>query len=142
VPSFTISIGNLRQAGPVLELQIAVTAAAEEAMERAGDPVPTPVRAIGMIDTGASVSLVRKGLLGPLGLHPVGVSRINTPGATSVACDQYEVRCVLPNNVVFEIPVLEAPLYSQHIQCLIGRDVLAQAVLIYIGYSNQFTLSF
>jgi hypothetical protein len=31
---------------------------------------------------------------------------------------------------------------GQNIQCLIGRDILQHGVLIYIGYSNQFTLSF
>ena len=32
------------------------------------------------------------------------------------------------------------PLGGQHIQCLVGRDVLAHGVLTYIGYINQFTL--
>jgi hypothetical protein len=46
------------------------------------------------------------------------------------------------NNVVGEGVVIEAPLAGQHIQGLIGRDVLAQSVLVYIGYTNQFTVSF
>jgi hypothetical protein len=46
------------------------------------------------------------------------------------------------NNVVGEAVVIEAPLAGQHIQGLIGRDVLAQSVLVYIGYTNQFTVSF
>ena len=37
---------------------------------------------------------------------------------------------------------IEAPLGGQHIECLIGRDVLKHGVLTYIGYINQFTLSF
>jgi hypothetical protein len=142
LPSFTVQVPNLRQAGPVLELQIAVGTATEEALQRAGDPVPTPVRAIGLIDTGASVSVVRRGLLSQLGMQPVGVMRINTPSSTNVTCDEYLVRFVLPNGIVLETTALEAPLQSQHIQCLIGRDVLAQTVLVYIGYSNQLTLSF
>ena len=43
---------------------------------------------------------------------------------------------------MFEGTVLEALLQGQNIQCLIGRDVLAQAVLVYIGYTNLFSLSF
>lgn len=36
----------------------------------------------------------------------------------------------------------EAPLKGQHIQCLVGRDVLQHGVFIYTGYDNSFTLSF
>ena len=55
---------------------------------------------------------------------------------------EYAVRLVFPNNVVFESTVIEAPLQGQPIQCLVGRDVLSQAVLVYIGYGNLFSLSF
>lgn len=47
-----------------------------------------------------------------------------------------------PNNMVVDGTVIEAPLQGQHIQGLIGRDILAHGVLIYTGYANQFTLSF
>ncbi|MFZ1061425.1 MAG: aspartyl protease family protein [Candidatus Rokuibacteriota bacterium] len=95
-----------------------------------------------MIDTGATSSVMRQGFAAQLGLHPVGVAYINTHSSTNVACYEYLVRLVFPNNVVAEATVLEAPLLGQHIQCLIGRYVLAHGVLVYIGYGNLFTLSF
>ena len=49
---------------------------------------------------------------------------------------------MFPNNILAETPILEAPLQGQHIQCLIGRDVLADGVFFYIGSSNLFSLSF
>ncbi|MBI3329343.1 MAG: retropepsin-like domain-containing protein, partial [Nitrospinae bacterium] len=101
-----------------------------------------PVPAVAMIDTGATSSVMRQGLAAQMGLHPVGVTYINTPSSTNVACYEYLVRLVFPNNVLVETTVLEAPLQGQHIQCLIGRDVLAHAVLVYIGYGNLFSLSF
>ncbi len=60
----------------------------------------------------------------------------------NVPCPEYLVRLAFPNNVVWEGTVLDAPLEGQHIQCLIGRDVLAQTVFVYIGYSNLFSVSF
>jgi hypothetical protein len=36
---------------------------------------------------------------------------------------------------------IEAPLQGQIIQCLIGRDLLARAVLTYIGPANTFLLN-
>ena len=95
-----------------------------------------------MIDTGATSSVIRQGLAAQLGLNPVGVTYITTPSSTNVPCHEYLVRLVFPNNVLFETTVIEALLQSQNIQCLIGRDVLAHAVLIYIGYGNLFSLSF
>lgn len=95
-----------------------------------------------MIDTGASGSVIRQGLATQLGLNPIGLTYINTPSSTNVGCYEYAVRLIFPNNVVVETPVLEAPLQGQNIQCLIGRDVLAHGVLVYIGYGNLFSLSF
>ncbi len=95
-----------------------------------------------MIDTGATSSVIQVGLAAQLGLNPVGVTYINTPSSTNVACHEYLVRLVFPNNVLVEATVLEAPLQGQHIQCLIGRDILAHGVLVYIGYGNLFSLSF
>lgn len=95
-----------------------------------------------MIDTGASGSVIQQGLPGKLGIQPVGVSYINTPSSTNVRCLEYLVRLVFPNNVVVETTIIKAPLQGQSIQCLIGRDVLAHGVLVYIGYGNLFSLSF
>ena len=95
-----------------------------------------------MIDTGATVSVVQQGLPAQLGLELVGVTYINTPSSSNVACHKYLVRLMFPNNILAETTILEAPLEGQHIQCLIGRDVLAHGVLVYVGYSNFFSLSF
>jgi hypothetical protein len=94
-----------------------------------------------MIDTGATGSVLREGLAAQLGLNPVGITYINTPSSTNVTCHECLVRLVFPNNVLFETTVLEAPLQGQHIQCLIGRDVLARGIFAYIGYGNLFSLS-
>jgi len=52
------------------------------------------------------------------------------------------VRLLFPNRVVVETTAIAAPLQGQHIQCLIGRDVLKHGVFVYIGYTDTFTLSF
>jgi len=95
-----------------------------------------------MIDTGATGSVIQEGLAAKLGLQPIGVTQISTPSSTNVDCYEYAVRFAFPNNVMAEGTVIEAPLKGQHIHGLIGRDVLQHAVLVYIGYAGQFTLSF
>lgn len=133
---------NLQAIGPIVEIRIAVPKAVEAIFVSTGQPVPSPVAMTAMIDTGASGTVIQEGVSAQLGLHPVGVVAINTPSSTGVLCAQYAVRLIFPNNVVGEAVVIEAPLAGQHIQGLVGRDVLAQSVLVYIGYTNQFTLSF
>lgn len=142
MPSFTSQVPNLQAVGPIVELRIAIGAAIEAALQKSGSPIPPPIPAVAMIDTGATGSVIRQGLAAQLGLNPVGITYINTPSSTNVACHEFLVRLVFPNNVLFETTVLEAPLQGQHIQCLIGRDVLAHAVFVYIGYGNLFSLSF
>ena len=81
-------------------------------------------------------------LIQRLGLKPVGVTFIHTPSSTNIRCLQYLARLVFPSNVVVETVVIEAPLQGQHIQCLVGRDVLRHGVFIYNGYMQDFTLGF
>lgn len=142
MPSFTAQIPNLHGIGPVVELRVAVGSAAEVALKKSNTPVPTPIIAKGMIDTGATGTVIQAGIAAQLGLNPVGVTLINTPSSQNVTCYEYNVRLVFPNNVIVECTAIEVPLRGQHIQCLIGRDVLAHGVFIYIGYTNTFSLSF
>ncbi len=104
--------------------------------------MPPLVPALAMIDTGASATVIQQGIAAKLGLNPVGVTQITTPSHANVRCYRYIVRLVFPNNVTVESTVIEAPLQGQHIRCLIGRNVLAHGVLVYIGYRNLFSLSF
>lgn len=142
MPSFTSQVPNLQAVGPVVELRAAVGSAVEAALKRAGQTAPPPVPVVGMIDTGASGSVLQNGIAAQLGLNPVGITTINTPSSTNVDCYRYIVRLVFPNNVVVETTIIEAPLQGQHIQCLVGRNVLTHGVFVYIGYSNLFSLSF
>lgn len=142
MPSFTSQVPNLQAVGPVVEVQVAVGSAVETALRRTKAAVPLPIPVLAMIDTGASGTVIRQGMAFQLGLNAVGVSYINTPSSTNVRCYEYMIRLIFPNNVVAETRAIEAPLQGQNIQALIGRDVLAHGVLIYIGYTQSFTLSF
>jgi hypothetical protein len=142
LPSFTSTVPNLQAVGPIVEIRIAPGASLTASQQASGVAPPAPLAALAMIDTGASGSVIQKGLAGQLGLNPIGLTYINTPSSTNVACYEYAVRLIFPNNVFVEATVLEAPLQGQNIQCLIGRDVLALGVLVYIGYGNLFSLSF
>ncbi|MDY7010650.1 MAG: aspartyl protease family protein [Planctomycetota bacterium] len=95
-----------------------------------------------MIDTGATGTVVREDLVHRLGLHPVGMTLINTPSSTNISCMTYSVRLFFPGGVTAEDVAIAVPLQGQNIECLVGRDILRHGVSIYTGYMNTFTMSF
>jgi len=142
MPSFTTQVPNLQATGPVVEIRIAIGSSLETWLKQNNQPIPTAAAVRAMIDTGATGTVMKDDIPPMLGLNPVGVRFINTPSSTNVRCYEYLIRLVFPNNVVVEAPVIAAPLQGQQTQCLIGRNILAHGVLIYIGYINTFSLSF
>jgi hypothetical protein len=132
---------NLAADGPLIEVTFWLVAAARQALAGQQLAVPAAVQASALIDTGASGSCVQQGLLGPLGLHPVGSMPVNTPTSQNVICPLYAVQLSMPNAFI-DVTVIEAPLQGQNIQALIGRDILRHGVLIYQGHIGHFTLSF
>ncbi len=142
MPSFTQRIQNLDQVGPVIE--VILTASPAYLLANNIAPSETKgIKALAMVDTGASSTVISQGLAARLKINPVGTTQINTPSSTNVSCHQFDIRIIFPNNInIHSIIITEAPLQGQHIQCLIGRDVLKHGVLIYTGYDNSFTLSF
>ncbi len=142
MPSFTAQVPNLQTIGPVVEARIAIGSFLEARLKQNNQSIPAAVSVRAMIDTGATGTVIRDDIPPQLGLQPVGVSFINTPSSTNVKCYEYLIRLVFPNNVVVEASVIAAPLLGQQIQCLIGRDILAHGVLVYIGYTHTFSLSF
>jgi hypothetical protein len=141
VPAFTGRRGDLQARGPIIDVSIAVTAAADAALTAAGQAIPPPIQVTALIDTGATGSAIARGIAQQLGLQPVAVINVTTPSSSNVPMPAYAVRLLLPNTIIFETTAIEAELAGQGIGALIGRDVLSQAVLVYIGYANEFTIA-
>ncbi|MGH9420581.1 MAG: aspartyl protease family protein [Thermoanaerobaculia bacterium] len=147
MPSFTGTVPNLVDVGPLIEILISPSRAYIEALHASHEGaaiVTSAIRATAMIDTGASGTVVNPRVISTLGLSAVGSVAIHTPSTTQpIDCDQFHVDISFPNAVSFtNAVVICAPLGMQNIECLIGRDILENAVLTYIGYINQFTISF
>lgn len=58
-------------------------------------------------------------------------------------CNRYHINVYFAEDVVVEnIFAIEAPMGGVPYHCLIGRDVLRSATLLYEGISNRYRLSF
>jgi hypothetical protein len=136
--------------GPIITVGFVVSAPREAALKKAGQQVPAPVIVRCLVDTGASGTCVDPTVIAKLQIPPSGTVPIHTPstGVTPVECNQFDVgigivmddgEIHLPGMVV---PVIESDLKSLGIHALLGRDILAQSVLIYDGRRRFLTLAF
>lgn len=149
---FTLSLGPL---GPLLTAFVGVSRERAEALQKAGQTVPQPVRIQALVDTGASCTAVDPKVLSQLGVTPKGRIPVHTPSTDATnphEANQFDVLIMIPGInqqsqafIAPALPVIEASLEHQGYQALIGRDILASCVLTYVGYEGQaghFTLAF
>lgn len=142
MPHFSAQITNLHQVGPVVEIMLSPS---QTLIKMLGLTIKQHqyIKVWAMIDTGATGTVIAAGIAKKMGIMPISDEMINTPSSIDVRCLKYDIQMAFPNNAVIpSFVVTEAPLLNQHIQCLIGRDILQMAQLVYTGFTNTFTLSF
>ena len=148
MPHFTRQIDAK---GPLLNVQLTVSAARHAALTAAQVPIPEPFGAQGLVDTGASSTCIDPSVVKHLGLSPSGKAQVYTPstGEKAVSVDQYDIGLSIYSTTTeppYRIPnlaVMESELLAgQGFHTLIGRDVLARCLLVYNGATGLYTLAF
>ena len=138
----------LAAAGCGLEVYVGVSDARRAALLAAKQPVPPPVRARMIVDTGASGTVIAESILHSLALTPTGTAEILTPSTrgTPVTCDTYDVLLAIEHAkyplILGTAPIIASDFSGQAIDGLIGRDVLQECLFIYDGVSGTFSLAF
>lgn len=125
-----------------MEVLFLVPKVTEDKLRSEGKTVPEPIKVKALVDTGASNCAVDKSIPTNLNLSPVDITTIKTASSKQHSCYRYYLRMVIPllNNYTYE-DVFNALDFDEQ-GCLIGRDFLQGGILVYVGYMNQFTLSF
>jgi len=145
LPALTIQI---QAGGPLLDLEVGVSAPRRQALQAASQPIPASVKIRVLVDTGASNTCIDKNIIQALQLTPTGTMPIHTPstGNAPHQCNQYDVHLtIIHPRLSFAIPalpIIESDFSQQGIQGLLGRDVLAGCVLVYNGEVGFYTLAF
>ena len=142
MPSLTIGKTDLVRLGPTMVVKLKIGTVAEHAQLKQGLVLPEVQPLNAMIDTGAAATVIREDILAKLNLRPTDQVRINTPTTSAYLCYRYWVRLVFPKDVTIETVVVSAPLEGQHVQCLIGRNVLSYSTFFYNGPEQSFTIGF
>jgi hypothetical protein len=146
--------GPIGPEGALVDVLIGLSAPAVQVLRNAGSPVPPPVSARALLDTGAEVSGADPAVLTPLaahGLQPLRFVFANLPAAGGVRfAPQYNVTLTVvhpsgnprANLLLRNHPVLELALAPLGYQAVIGRDVLDRCLLLYNGPGGSFTLAY
>jgi hypothetical protein len=140
----------LMTTGPLIQIQIEIPAALAAIMQAANQPIPAPVDGMALIDTGATITSIHAPILTGLGINPVGVANVGTAGGPQQQ-STYPARFSFPGTPLpgFEMAQVigcdltgQTVLNQRQLIALIGRDVLANAILVYNGSAGMFSLSF
>jgi hypothetical protein len=143
--------GAVDRDGALLNIEFGVSASAIQNLRASHRPIPQPVSAIAVVDSGAEVTCLDTSLVQKLGLSVVGFSTANVPAIGGVhfsAMHAVSLTIRHPsghaggNLVIPDLPVLEVPLGVLGYHSLIGRDVLAKCHFVYDGPGSWFEFSY
>lgn len=144
MPSYESTVPDLAALGPSVQIAVGPSRELIVAFAPLGVELSSPHPVAALVDTGAHTTVLSPDLVRRLRLQPVGTAPICTPSTTSaLMCDRYHVNVYFAEDFVVEnIFAIEAPMGGVPYQCLVGRDILRLATLLYNGPRNQFTLTF
>jgi len=140
--------------GALIDVLVMPSRPQQTALAQAGKPVPAPVPARLLIDTGASCTSIDQAILTQLNLTARDMIPIHTPttGGTPHQAPQYDIglaiplvqpgRAAAPAYIINALPVIGTNLAAQGIQGLLGRDVLQKGLLTVNGPAGMYVLGF
>ncbi|HUC85646.1 MAG TPA: hypothetical protein VL970_10675 [Candidatus Acidoferrales bacterium] len=135
--------------GPLMQFLVGVSGPRATALRAANQLVPAQIPITGLIDTGASSTVIDSIVLGQLAIPTTGTTPIHTPSTQADAphfANQYDISLTFIHPWVTRtfpaVPITDAQLVHQGIQALIGRDILGQCLLTYDGVGRSFCLAF
>jgi hypothetical protein len=141
----------VRPEGALVEIAVGLAYPDVRIQRQAGRPVPDPVPVLALIDTGAQATAVDPAALTAvigLGIQPTRFVFVNLSGAGTQPSAEYAVGLAVGPTATGKKPifavrsqlVIAQDLAPLGYQAIIGRDLLAQCLLIYDGPGNSVTL--
>jgi hypothetical protein len=137
MPFFVGKPESLLYTGPL----VAVKLCAPEAVKSDAPPID----ALAEINTSSILTVIQEGIATSLGLKFIGKLHVPTALRPVYEADAYLLRIQFAEEHAIETRAIEVPFMLRNtlrIKCLIGRDVLKQAVFTYNGLTNTFSLKF
>lgn len=139
----------LQRNGLLVDVELGPSAPYRAALWKRSQPVPPPVRATFLVDTGCDSTTVSEQLMRTLNLPAASTTRVitGTTGPQGHAADVFAVEFTLLPHMAqprrwSACEVVALPLLSQATDGLLGRDLLNQLVFTYDGPRQVVTLTY
>jgi hypothetical protein len=137
--------------GPLIRVRVGLTRPDQAARRAAGQPIPSAVELLALLDTGAEGSCLDDRVVARLDPTPRDYGLVNYAAAGGLTPSVlYEVELTIPHPtaprphwlVVPDLEVEGVDLSGAGCDAILGRDVLARCVFTYDGLTDSFTLSY
>jgi hypothetical protein len=144
-------IGQVDADGAIVDMQFAWGAAGAMQLRSRLSPIPQPVAAKALIDTGAEMTCLDASLVRALRLPWRGPTPANIPALGGLTFQsQHDASLTVPHPsgnpsdalLVSDLVVLDVSLAALGYQALIGRDVVKRCRFFYDGPGDRFELSY
>lgn len=149
-------LGPITPEGAFINILIGVSAPRAKLLREKKLIVPGRVKARALVDTGASGTMIDEEIVKAPGIPPSGAARAHTPSTRDKPIEilTYDVELTLDmwefgdgksvQRHFSAIPVVTTDFSKQkgNVEALLGRDILSEAILIFNGYEQRFSLSF
>lgn len=152
VLEFEFGAGPLQFHGPIITTSLAITQAHADALKQAGDPVPAPVPCRFLVDTGADGCVVKHEFAIRAGLKlindnaPLQGVGIDTSGKAYMGRVLFGTNSKLvagaQHFMYVDTQITSGNLKGDHLDGLIGRNVLRHFTLTYDGKTGRVTMRY
>ena len=131
----------LQQRGPIVQVSISLEQSFAQALLSQGKTLPTAESGFALIDTGASHTCIDDEVARRMGLPVIDVAMMTSASHPATQQNIYPVQIEMVGMPlsIGSPRTMGANLKAQGLILLIGRDVLANTVLIYSGATGQVT---
>lgn len=133
----------LRQRGAITTVSIGYPKSLADGLRARGKPVPPPRTISAMIDTGASISAIEDSVAKSIGLVKTGATYITgVGGASQRPIYSAQIFVSPPSGIRYDpIQIAGVTFGSPQFSMLIGRDILSDLALSYMGKQGKFSIT-
>ncbi len=133
----------LVQRGPCLQVSVNIAQSMAQQLAQRGQPLPSSVSGLALIDTGATSTCVDEATAQQMGLPVVNVVPVASASHAQTMANVYPIQLAITGlPITIDAPqAIGAALAAQGLLVLIGRDVLQHCTLFYNGLTGEFTLA-
>ncbi|MBW8011202.1 MAG: hypothetical protein FVQ83_08180 [Chloroflexi bacterium] len=134
---------NLIHTGPTFTVSVNINNTLSKIFSDGGIPQPSPIQLNALIDTGSGLTIIQAGKIDEFGLKPIGYQPVIGVNDTKpVKHPVFRVGFTFVGVEYFDISAIVQPLNLNGIECLIGRDILANTELNYDGKTGIYSISY